>query len=63
MISLENYYYDKTVVRKIKIVKKKDLIKKSIINEVSDMMDTCSLSDTEQNKITTLKKRMILSLN
>ena len=48
----------KTVVRKIKIVKKKDLIKKSIINEVSDMMDTCSLSDTEQNKITHLEEKI-----
>ena len=48
----------KAVVKKIKIVKKKDEGKKTIINEVSDMMQTCSITDTDQQKINYLEDKI-----
>lgn len=47
----------KSVIKKIKIVKKKDISKKAI-NQVSDMMETCSISETNQKQIDTLQNKV-----
>ena len=47
----------KSVIKKIKIIKKNDINKK-IINQVSDMMETCSISEINQKQIDTLQNKV-----
>jgi hypothetical protein len=47
----------KTVIKKIKIIKKNDISKK-VINQVSDMMETCSISETNQKQIDILQNKV-----
>ena len=47
----------KSVIKKIKIVKNKD-ISKNVINQVSDMMKTCSISETNQKQIDILQNKV-----
>ena len=47
----------KTVIKKIKIIKKNNS-KKQTLNEISDLMETCMISETESQKYKDLEMKI-----